>query len=81
MEQMADDLRQHPQRAEHPDQRRVAPHLQQVDVEQRPPGHFAIGVGDGRDGIGDVIDGKELVGEPKIGHRCPAAYAAGHGRG
>ncbi len=65
---MADDLRQHPQRAEHPNHRRLAPHLQQVDAEQRPPGCLPIGVSNGRDGIGNVVDGQELVGEFEVGH-------------
>ena len=65
---MADDLRQHPQRTEHPDHRRLAPHLQQVDLDQRPPGRPGIGVSHRRDGIGDVVDGQELVGELEVGH-------------
>ncbi len=59
---------QHPKRAEHPDHRRLAPQLQQVDIEQSSPGGLAIGVGDGRDGIGDVVEGQELVGEFEVGH-------------
>lgn len=48
---MADDVRQHPYRPEHLDQRRLAPQLKQVDMEQGPPSGFPIGVGHGRDGV------------------------------
>jgi hypothetical protein len=49
--------------------------LEQVDVEQRSPCRAGIGVGDGRDGIGDVVDGQELLGELEVGHLSSAAYA------
>ena len=79
---MADDLRQHPQRAEHSHHRRLASHLEQVDVEPALARPWpSIGVSDGRDGIGDVVDGQELLGELEVGHLCRAAYAAEHGRG
>jgi uncharacterized membrane protein len=42
--------------------------------EQRLQGHR-------RDGIGDVVDGQEVVGELEVGHPRGAAYAAGDGDG
>ncbi len=79
---MADDFGQHPKRAEHPDHRRFAAQLQQVDIQQRPPGGLAIGIGDCRNGIGDVVDGQEIVGKLEVGrHAGRQRTLAGHGRG
>jgi hypothetical protein len=48
MKEVPDDLGEHPKRAEHPNQRRLSPHLEQIDVEQRLPGRRPVGRRDGR---------------------------------
>ena len=63
MQEVADHLAQHPQRAEHADHRRLLADLQQIDVEQRPKGTLAIRLDHRRHGVGDVPDRQELVGE------------------
>jgi len=45
------------------DHRRLPADLQQIDVEQRPIGALAISLDHRRDGVGDVPDRQELLGE------------------
>lgn len=74
VEEVTDHLRQHPQSAEHPDQRRRAPQLQQVDIEQRLPSDLPIGLNHPGDRIGDVVNRQEVLGKFGFRHRG-AAYA------
>jgi hypothetical protein len=53
VEEVPDHLRQHPQSAEHPDQRCLPPQLEQVDLEQRLPSNLPIGLNHYGDRIGD----------------------------
>jgi hypothetical protein len=68
---VTDDLREHPQSAEHPDQRGLAPELQEVAVEQRLPGDLPLSLGHG-DSVGDVVDRQELFGELGFRHESEA---------
>jgi hypothetical protein len=64
---MTDDLGQHPQGAEHPDERSL-PALQQVDVDQRLPSGLPVVLDDRGDRIGDVVGRQEVLGEPEFRH-------------
>ena len=63
LEEVIDHLGQHPQSAEHPDQRCLTPQLEQVHIEQRLPSNVPIGLNHYGDRIGDVVYRKEVVGE------------------
>jgi hypothetical protein len=74
MEEVADHLGQHPESAEHADERRLPPQLQQVDIEQGLPRSVPVGLDRRGHGIGDVIERQEGVGEP--GFRHPSSLRA-----
>ena len=77
---MTDHLGQHPQSAEHPDQRRLPSELQQVDIEQRLPSRLPIGLSHRGDRIGDVVDRQELLSKLRVPPSA-AAYASARGAG
>jgi len=61
MQQVADDLRKHPQRAEDAGKWHAFPDLEQVDVDERLPDRLRVCVDNGCDLVGDVVDREEVV--------------------
>jgi hypothetical protein len=61
VEQVADELREGAQRAEHPRQGRAPPDLDEVGLHQRRPGRGDVGVDDDGELVGDVVEGQDLV--------------------
>jgi hypothetical protein len=60
---VADDLGEHAKRSKHAGERSAFADLEEVGVHQRVPDGVRVGVDDGRDFVGDVIDGEEVLGE------------------
>jgi hypothetical protein len=77
VQQVADELGEHPQHAEHPDQRRPRADLQEVDVEQRLPCRRPVGLDDDRYRVGDVVDRQDLLGELELRHRSATLRCRG----
>jgi hypothetical protein len=65
---MADQLGKEAQRSERPDQRTTVTQLDEIGGHQRVPGAIGVYVDDDGDGVGDVIDRKELVRELELAH-------------
>lgn len=57
------DVGQHANRAKHTDKRAFTTDLDEVDLHQCVPRRRDIGIHDGRDGVGYVVHGQELVDE------------------
>lgn len=67
MQKVTDQLRQEPQGAEDADHRDPPAHVEQVRFHERLPDGLGVGLHDRRHLVGDVADGKEVVGQHPLG--------------